>query len=241
MGKITDRKGCRDRATARGFPGGLYLVTDRGLSGGRPLEEVVREAVKGGAAVVQLREKDLSTRAFLEEACRMKGILAGLGVPLIINDRLDVALAAGADGVHLGQQDMPYEKARSLLGPQAIIGLSVETWEDVLQAEELDVDYLGVSPVFATPTKRDTKEPWGLAGLARIRAFSRHLLVAIGGINAANAAAVVEAGADCLAVVSAICGASDPCAAARELRSIIEAARAAGPANPGARTERPRP
>lgn len=200
---------------------GLYFVTDRGLCGEKPLVDVVLGAVRGGAACVQLREKDVSTRFFIEEALRIKALLAPFGIPLIINDRLDVALAARADGAHVGQEDMPYETARKLMGPGAIVGLSVETWEDVERAEALDVDYLGVSPVFATPTKTDTKEPWGLEGLARIRAFSRHPLVGIGGLSAANAEAAVLAGADAVAVVSAICVPGDPCAAAREMDRII--------------------
>jgi thiamine-phosphate pyrophosphorylase len=142
-------------------------------------------------------------------------------VPLIVNDRVDVALAAGADGIHIGQGDMPYDVARRLMGPEAIVGLSVETWEDVENAQDLDVDYLGVSPVFETPTKTDTKGSWGLDGLARIKAFSRHPLVAIGGLNRENAEAVIRAGADCIAVVSAICSAEDPLIAARELSGII--------------------
>jgi thiamine-phosphate pyrophosphorylase len=203
---------------------GLYFVTDRGLCGPRPLADVVLQAIRGGAACIQLREKTTATRAFVEEAQRIKELIAPFRVPLIINDRLDVALAIGADGVHVGQDDMPYEIARKLMGPKAIIGLSVETWEDVERAERLDADYLGVSPVFATPTKTDTKEPWGLAGLARIRAFSRHPLVAIGGLNASNAEAVVKAGADGVAVVSAICASPDPLGTSRELAEIIRAA-----------------
>jgi thiamine-phosphate pyrophosphorylase len=148
-------------------------------------------------------------------------MLAPFGVPLIINDRVDVALAVGAEGVHVGQDDMPYKTARSLMGPDAIIGLSVETWEDVEEAEGLDCDYIGVSPVFETPTKTDTKGSWGLEGLAKIRAFSRHRLVAIGGLNASNAEDTVKAGADCLAIVSAICSAPDPERASKELVDII--------------------
>ncbi|MCJ7795396.1 MAG: thiamine phosphate synthase, partial [Thermoleophilia bacterium] len=145
---------------------GLYLVTDRGLCGGRALEDVVLRSVKGGARYVQIREKDQSTRDFIEEALRIKDILAPFRVPLIINDRVDVALAIKAEGVHVGQDDMPYAMARSLMGPGAIVGLSVETWEDVEEAEALDCDYIGVSPVFETPTKTDTKGAWGLDGLA---------------------------------------------------------------------------
>jgi thiamine-phosphate pyrophosphorylase len=200
---------------------GLYFVTDRGLCGKTPLAEVVLQAIRGGAACVQLREKDVTTRFFVEEAQRIKAIMATFHIPLIINDRMDVALAVGADGVHLGQEDMPYEMARRLMGPKAIIGLSVETWEDVERAQEIDCDYLGVSPIFATPTKRDTKEPWGLEGLAKIRAFSHHSLVGIGGLHAGNAEAVVMAGADSIAVVSAICASPDPFRSARELNQII--------------------
>lgn len=203
---------------------GLYLVTDRDLCGTRPLEEVVLLSVRGGAACVQIREKNLSTRAFIEEALRIKEILAPFGVPLIINDRVDVALAVRAEGVHVGQDDMPYETARRLMGPGALIGLSVETWEDVERSEGLDVDYLGVSPVFETPTKTDTKGSWGIEGIEKIRAFSRHSLVAIGGMNPSNAGAAVRAGADAVAVVSAVCAAPDPMQVSRDLSRIIEAA-----------------
>lgn len=203
---------------------GLYLVTDRSLCGKKPLEEVVLQAVRGGAAYVQLREKDISTRLFVDEAARIKILLEPYKIPLIINDRIDVALACGADGVHIGQDDMPYAIARSILGRKAIIGLSVETWEDVEESRKLDVDYIGVSPVFATPTKTDTRGAWGLDGLRKIRAFSRHPLVAIGGINESNTGDVVAAGADCIAVVSAVCAASEPETAARKINDIITAA-----------------
>lgn len=200
---------------------GVYLVTDRGLCRNRSLQDIVLQAVQGGAAYVQLREKDLSTRDFVEEAIAVKKLLLPFHTPLIINDRIDVALACGADGVHIGQEDMPYATARKLMGQKVIIGLSVETWADVEASQNLDVDYIGVSPVFATPTKTDTKEPWGLEGLRKIKSFSRHPLVAIGGINESNARMVVKAGADCLAVVSAVCSADDPAAAVAKLQSII--------------------
>ena len=201
---------------------GLYLVTDRDLCGNNTLEDVVLRAVQGGVSCVQIREKKMTTREFIEEARGIKKILAPFAVPLIINDRIDVALAVGAEGVHVGQDDMPYEAARALMGHDAIVGLSVETWEDVEEAEKLDCDYLGVSPVFETPTKTDTKGAWGLEGLARIVAYSSHRLVAIGGINATNAGEVVRAGADCIAVVSAICAAPDPGKASRQLVDIIK-------------------
>jgi thiamine-phosphate pyrophosphorylase len=201
---------------------GLYLVTDRGLCGGQSLDQVVLGAVKGGVSFVQLREKEISTRDFIEEAGRIRSLLEPYNVPLIINDRVDVAMACGAEGVHIGQEDMPYEVVRKLMGRKAIIGLSVETWEDVVESQKLDVSYIGVSPVFATPTKTDTKGVWGLEGLVRIKAFSRHSLVAIGGINESNVREVVKAGADCVAVVSAICASSDPEAAARRIHEIIK-------------------
>lgn len=200
---------------------GLYLVTDRGLCGPKDLIDVILKALQGGVACVQLREKEVSTRFFVEEAQKIKALMAPFKAPLIINDRIDVALAVGADGVHIGQADMPYAVARKLMGKRAIIGLSVETWEDVERAQDLDVDYLGVSPVFETPTKTDTKGSWGLEGLSKIKAYSRHPLVAIGGLNASNAADAVRAGADCIAVVSAICSAFDPLEAARELHDTI--------------------
>ncbi len=203
---------------------GLYLVTDRALCGHRTVEEVVFMALQGGATCIQLREKDASTRDFVEVAQRIKASMASFRASLIINDRIDVALAIGAHGVHVGQRDMPCEIARKLLGPRALIGLSVETWEDVERAEALNVDYLGVSPIFKTPTKTDTKGHWGLEGLSRIRAATRRSLVAIGGLNADNAAEVIRAGADSVAVVSAICTAPDPQRAALELHNIIQSA-----------------
>jgi thiamine-phosphate pyrophosphorylase len=203
---------------------GLYLVTDRDLCLNRPLEEVVRQAVEGGVGMVQLREKHASTRLFLEEAFKIKKVLDSYHVPLIINDRVDVALAVEAAGVHIGQEDMPYPIARKLMGKNAIIGLSVETIEQVLEAEAFDVDYLGVSPIFETPTKTDTKGAWGLDGLVQVRRLSRHPLVAIGGLNTSNSKEVIRAGADSIAVVSAICSATDPMQASKNLMAIITSA-----------------
>ncbi|MBN1481680.1 thiamine phosphate synthase [candidate division KSB1 bacterium] len=200
----------------------VYLVTDRELSRGRSIDEIVTAAVKGGATIVQLREKFASTRDFIQTAERLKMILKPYNVPLIINDRVDVALAVDADGVHIGQDDMPYDIARRLLGPHKIIGLSVESIRDARDAEALDVDYLGVSPIYFTPTKTDLKRQLGLAGLHKIRSFSRHRLVAIGGLNVSNAAEAIQSGADGVAVVSAICSADNPQAAASELATIVK-------------------
>lgn len=202
----------------------LYLVTDRPLCGARSLEDVVGQAVRAGATVVQLREKEASSREFFELALRLLGVTKQHGIPLIINDRIDIALASGADGVHIGQSDLPYAQARRILGPQAIIGLSIETPEQARQAEQLDADYFGVSPIFLTPTKIELETSWGLDGLRALRKTTRRKLVAIGGINASNAAPVIEAGADGLAVVSAICAAGSPAAATADLLQIIRRA-----------------
>lgn len=200
----------------------LYLVTDSALARGRSLDEVVGAAVQGGVSCVQLREKQLNTRDFVALAQSLKALLSARRIPLVINDRIDVALACGADGVHLGQSDMPVMDARRLLPPEVFIGWSVETPQDVQRASQLPVDYLGVSPVFATPTKTDTSTPWGLDGLRQVRAATALPLVAIGGIDHGNAVQVLQAGADGLAVVSAICSANDPRAAAAQLRTASE-------------------
>ncbi len=204
----------------------LYLVTDRELAGGKPLVEVVAEAIEGGVNLVQLREKKLSIKAFMEEAREIKELLTPRGIPLLINDRVDVALAVGADGVHIGQEDMPYGVSRRLLGPRAIIGLSVETYEDLLAAEAFDVDYLGVGPVFPTSTKTDIKGFfWGIEGLRWAREHSRHRLIAIGGIQISNAPEVASSGIDGIAVVSSIIAAPDPRHAAEELCKILNGGR----------------
>jgi len=203
------------------FNPGLYLVTDRGLSRGREIETIVEAAVRGGANTVQLREKDAPTDEFVEIAKSLKSLLGRYGVPLIINDRVDVALESGAEGVHIGQSDTGYEEARRLLGPERIIGLSVETMEQALEANDLDVDYIGLSGVFPTSTKTDIQSPMGLEGVKKIKEESRHKLVAIGGINSSNAADLMRAGADSLAVVSAICSADDPETEARRIAHII--------------------
>lgn len=200
----------------------LYLVTDRGLSLGRDLETVVLEAVKGGVTLVQLREKDIDTREFIALGLRLKAALAGSGVPLLINDRVDVALAVDADGVHIGQSDMPYDIARRLLGPDKIIGLSVETIEEVVQANGLDVDYIAVSPVFATHTKTDTLPPFGYEGLERACRLTRHPVCGIGGMNEDTAGRAIACGADGVAVVSAIVSAPDPRLASNRLKTIID-------------------
>jgi len=206
----------------KSFDLSLYLVTDRGLSLGRPLEYIVEEAVKGGVTMVQLREKDCSSLEFYELGRKLKKLLSPLNIPLIINDRLDIALAVDADGLHIGQSDLPWQVARQLLGPDKILGLSVETQQQAEEANHLDIDYIGVSPVFATPTKTDTFQPFGLEGLKEACRISQFPAVAIGGINASNAASIVEHGAQGIAVVSAISSAESPMAAAKDLKERIQ-------------------
>jgi len=196
----------------------LHLVTDRSLSQGRSLVEVVTEAVAGGITCVQLREKACNTRQFLDEALALKALLQPLRLPLIINDRVDIALAVGADGVHLGQSDMPISHARRLLGPDCLIGISAESMEDAVKAEQQGADYIGISPVFSTPTKTDTAPALGLKGIRQIRERVRIPLVGIGGINLTNARQVIDAGADGVAIVSAIMAAESPRLAAEVIR-----------------------
>ncbi len=200
----------------------LYLVTDRILAAGRPLEQIVRQGVSGGVSLIQLREKDVAARTFLEEAFMLRRATSELGIPLIINDRLDIALACSADGVHLGQEDIPCALARRICGTNMLIGVSVSNEGEALEAEADGADYLGVGPIFATSTKPDALPPIGLDALRGIRRAVRIPLVGIGGISAANAGEVIRAGADGVAVVSALIAAPDPKVAAHRLRSAIE-------------------
>lgn len=199
----------------------LYFVADVDFAAGRDLVRLVRESVRGGVTAVQLRAKGLGTRAFLELAVRMTAALDGRSVPLIINDRVDIALACGADGVHLGQDDMPADTARKLLGPSKIIGISVNTLKEAGVAERLGADYLGLNPIYETTTKDTGLPAVGPAGIRRIRRSVGIPIVAIGGINAGNAAGVIEAGAAGIAVVSAILGAPDARKAAAELKKVL--------------------
>jgi thiamine-phosphate pyrophosphorylase len=174
----------------------LYLVTDRTLSLGRSSEEIVSAAVRGGVTCVQLREKHCSTREFIREARSLQPLLHRHKIPLIINDRLDVALAIAADGLHLGQSDMHIGDARRLVGKKMIIGVSAENLDDAIVAEQEGADYIGISPVFATDTKTDTAAPLGLEGIRRIRRAVAIPLVGIGGINFSNAREIISAGAE---------------------------------------------
>jgi thiamine-phosphate pyrophosphorylase len=203
----------------------LYLVTDSALAMGRALPDVVRAAVDGGVTCVQVREKDLPSRAYIEQLLSLRPLLRERGIPLFVNDRLDVALAVEADGIHLGQTDLPLAMARRIAAGRLIIGVSCESVRDASAAERGGADYVSVSPVFATPTKTDTAPALGLDGVRAARRAVRVPVVAIGGINATNAAEVIRAGADGICVVSAIVSAPDPRAAAAALRGIVEGAR----------------
>ena len=201
----------------------ICLVTDRGLARGRSQIDIALAAVAGGATMIQLREKDLATRAFIEEARALRDRLAPLGVPLIINDRADVALAVDADGLHVGQDDMPYATARALLGPGKIIGLSITAPDQLDAGDARAADYLGIGPIFAQATKADASPPLGLDGLSAARRLTDRPLMAIGGIHAGNAGDLRRAGADGLAIVSAIVAADDPSAATREIAAAFGA------------------
>jgi thiamine-phosphate pyrophosphorylase len=203
----------------------LYVVTDAKLSRGRSHLDIVRAAIQGGATVVQYREKEATIQRMVGEARELRQLCREAGVPLIVNDRVDVALAVGADGVHLGVHDFPVPIARRLLGPDRIIGFSPETLEEARMAEVDGADYLGVGSVFGTATKADAGPPIGLAGLRKVIAAVSIPVVGIGGVHAHNAAQVIRAGAAGVAVVSAVVAAEDVEAAARELRTQIAAAR----------------
>jgi len=204
----------------------VYLVTDPVYPGTRTVADVCLEAVQAGVRIVQLRDKQASTRSLVEQARALKASLGPLGARVLINDRVDVALAAGADGVHLGQDDLDLRDARRLLGPAAIVGVSVLTPQQARAAERDGASYLAASPVFGTPTKPEAADTLGLEGLRRLRAV-RLPLVAIGGIKSDNATEVVAAGADGVAVVSAIMAAEDVPAACRALaRAVAEGRRA---------------
>jgi thiamine-phosphate pyrophosphorylase len=204
----------------------LYVITDGRLSLGRPHLDVVRSAIRGGASVVQYREKTATTCRMVEEAGELGELCRQARVPLIVNDRLDVALAVDADGVHLGVDDMPVAIARRLLGPGKLIGYSPETLEQARAGEADGADYLGVGSIFGTVTKPDAGRPIGLGGLQRMVTAVTIPVVGIGGITVRNAAQVIRAGARGVAVVSAVVAAEDIVSVARQLRETVDMARA---------------
>ncbi|WP_158860731.1 thiamine phosphate synthase [Lunatibacter salilacus] len=202
------------------FPFKLYLVTDEAACLGRDFFWVLEEALKAGVDLVQLREKNLPAELFVDKAKRCMEICSRYEVPLIINDLPEVAEMVMAQGIHVGQQDISIEAVKCQLGKDFPVGLSLDRREDLTANGAESAWYYGVSPIFTTPTKSDTLGEWGLEGLGWLRGKTKKPLVAIGNINPQNAANVISNGADCLAVVSAICSAPSPGKAAA---SFIEA------------------
>lgn len=202
----------------------VYLITDAACCARAGLIETVAAGLRGGVTAVQLRDKQASDAELIEQGRALKGLLTGTGVPLIVNDRLEVALAIDADGVHLGQSDNSVAEAREVLGAEAILGLSLQTLDQLQRLDPTLVDYLGVGPVFATATKPDHSSPLGFDGLAKVCEASPLPVVAIGGLRAEHAAAVWSAGAEGMALVSAICAADDP---EQSTKRIAEACRTA--------------
>jgi thiamine-phosphate pyrophosphorylase len=205
----------------------LNAIVDPERAGGHQLADLARACARGGATLVQLRDKRSATRAMIEEARAIKKVLANSGVPFVVNDRVDVAMAAGADGVHLGQEDMAVEDARQLLGPDAIVGLSIKSVAEADAAPLALIDYVGSGGVYVTASKQQNNPPIGPDGLARIIAALRRRapelpVCGIAGIDANNAGEVIAAGADGVAIISALSLASDPAAAARTLRDIVD-------------------
>lgn len=199
----------------------LCVVTDRPAAHGRPITEIVSQAIHGGATMIQLREKTASTREMLEIGRALLAITRPARIPLIVNDRIDVALALGAGGVHVGQSDMPATIARQMIGPDRILGVSAEEVRHAVDAERDGADYIGAGAVFGTPSKADACAPIGAGGLAAIVRATRCPVVAIGGINLDNAADAMATGIVGLAVISAVVSAADPGAASKRLRNIV--------------------
>lgn len=200
----------------------LMFVTDDSIRDDETFFEVLESALKGGASIIQLREKQCDTRTFLNRAFTSKELCKSYEVPLLINDRLDIALAVKADGVHIGQQDMPYDMARMLLGPDKIIGLSISNKKQALDANHLDVDYIGLSPIFSTQTKtKDLDAPLGIEGLKNIHSLSVKPIICIGGIHKGNILEIMQNGSAGVAVVSAISKAINPEEETKYLRELL--------------------
>jgi len=199
----------------------VYVLTDRHIAGERSIVDLIEAALRGGATMVQLREKEGSDEEMLATGRKLQQLTHQAGVPLIINDRINVALELDAEGVHVGQSDMTARDVRQLIGAHRILGVSAETVEEALLAEQAGADYLGVGDVYGTSTKLDGTPPIGLTGLAAVVQAVSIPVVAIGGITLENAAATIQAGAAGVAVISAVVGAADPEATTRLLRKNI--------------------
>ncbi|TCP59506.1 thiamine-phosphate diphosphorylase [Tumebacillus sp. BK434] len=205
----------------------LYVVTGHAFLQGRTLESVIRAAIQGGADCIQLREKEYTGRQLLEAGLLLRRITAEAGVRLIVNDRIDVARAVDADGVHLGQSDLPLQAAREMLAPGKIVGISTHNVQEARAAERMGADYIGLGPMKPTSTKLDTEPVVGPAGVKEVRQHVRLPIVAIGGIKADDVAEIIRNGANSVAVVSAVIAADDVEAAARQIRSIVDQERGA--------------
>jgi len=210
----------------RAFDLGVYLITDRACCGSRSVEEVVVAAIDSGVTLVQLRDKNVDARPMLALGRRLLELLRPVGIGLIVNDRIDVAQVLDADGVHIGQQDIPYAEARRLLGSEKIIGVSVGSEAEAREAAGWDVDYVGVGPVFPTASKPNAGAALGPDETARLARLSGHRAVAIGGIDGANAVRLFEEGLEGVAVISAICSAADPGVATRQFVQLMQEYRA---------------
>ena len=204
---------------------GLYVITDTVVGRGRSHEEIARRAIEGGAGIVQLRDKACADGQLVQTGRRIAAIAGRSGTLFIVNDRIDIALACGAGGVHLGQGDMPVVKARQLAPDGFVIGVSVCTPEQAARAQAAGADYLAASPVFPTGSKPDAAGFCGIAGIRRIRAATTLPLVAIGGISKDNARDAILAGADGVAVISAVAAEPDIAGAARDLLSLVNGAK----------------
>lgn len=202
----------------------LYVITDVAVAGGLTHGEIAQRAIDGGADVIQLRDKEMSSRELVTVGRELRGITRKTRTLFIVNDRLDVALACDADGVHLGQDDMRADVARQIAPPGFIIGVSVGTIDEAVRAETQGADYLAVSPVFSTASKYNAGPGRGLDVLREIRQAVRIPVIAIGGITKNNVQEVIAAGADGVAVISAVAGSADIAGAAREIRALVTAA-----------------
>lgn len=201
---------------------GLYVITGQRFAKGRALIEIVRQALQGGAAIIQLREKEFSAKELMLAGAKIKELCHSYGAKFIVNDRVDVAAALDADGVHLGQDDLPIAFARQILGGSKIIGISTHSLEQALQAQADGADYIGVGPVFATQSKTDVCAPVGLELVRQVTPVIRIPYVAIGGIKLHNVEQVLEAGAKNIAVISEVVGANDITATARALAEKVK-------------------
>jgi len=199
----------------------LYLCLGSDFLEGRNLPEIIEEAIAGGVTMVQIREKNISAREFYDITCTVLDITKNRKVPLVVNDRLDIALAAGADGLHIGQSDMPLKAVRKIAGGRLFVGVSAGNWEEAIVAEKDGADYLGAGAVFPTASKTDTGEAIGLEQLAKICAAVKIPVIGIGGIGSSNAAQVMKTGTAGIAVISAILSQKDIKAAAENIKAQI--------------------